>query len=70
MNAPDYGLRLGAADAARYSGLTERQLKTLRAARRVKFYKLGSRTVVYDRASLDALLAAAAVEALPAGKGA
>jgi hypothetical protein len=48
--------RLNDEEARRFLGCTARMLKELRRQRRIKFYKLGHRTVAYDRASLDRYL--------------
>ena len=64
-DAKDFPPRLSPALAERFTGLTSRQLKGLRERRAVRFYRLGRRTLVYDRDSLAALLAARMVEALP-----
>jgi len=57
--------RLSPAEAERFAGLTSRQLKGLRERRMVRFYRLGRRTLVYDRDSLATLLAAGMVDAMP-----
>lgn len=57
--------RLSPAQAAEFAGLTSRQLKGLRERRMVRFYRLGRRTLVYDRDSLATLLAAGMVDAMP-----
>ena len=56
--------RLTLSQATEHTGLTERALKRLRQSRAIKFYRLGHRTVVYDRASLDQYLNRHAMEAL------
>ena len=60
----EYGPRLNETQARTFSGMTPQQLKTLRRARAIRFYRVGHRTIVYDRDSLAAWLAVRAVEPL------
>ena len=56
--------RLNAQEAQRFLGCTQRKLKELRRTRAIRFYRLGHKTVSYDRASLDRYLKAHAVPAI------
>lgn len=44
-------------EAARYLGITQRELKGLRARKALAFYRIGHRTVTYRLTDLDAFLA-------------
>lgn len=55
MTAPT-PLRIGSTETAAYLGVSVRELKRLRQARRIPFYRLGHRTVSYAIADLDAFL--------------
>jgi hypothetical protein len=57
-------MRIGTAAAAQHIGVTPRELKEMRRARKFAFYRLGHRTVSYTIADLDAFLARSRVEAL------
>ncbi len=59
-----YGPRLNPKQAKLFTGLSEHQLKSLRRNREIRFYKLTARSLVYDRDSLAAFLAARCVESL------
>ena len=53
------GVRVGnvpAKEAARYLGITLRELKGLRARKALPFYRIGHRTVTYNPVDLDAFL--------------
>ena len=69
---PSTRKRVGTKDAAEYLGVTPRELKEIRRARKVAFYRLGHRTVSYAVVDLDAFLAkcrvAPAGEAIGAGR--
>ncbi len=56
--------RIGTPEAAAYLGITPRELKRLRAAKRVTFYRISHRTVTYSLADLDAFLKTRRVEAV------
>lgn len=56
--------RLKPWQACQFGGVSPSQLKRLRAARKIRFYKLTARSVCYDRDSLAAYLAARCVESL------
>ena len=47
---------LSAREAAEHLGITPRKLKDLRNRRLINSYKMGYRTIAYDRASLDRYL--------------
>lgn len=64
LNPQSWPPRLQPRQAAQFAGLTHSQLKRLRAARKVRFYKLTARSVCYDRDSLAAFLASRCVESL------
>ena len=49
--------RIGTPDAAQHLGITTRELKSLRKAKRIPFYRIGHRTVSYAVTDLDAFLA-------------
>lgn len=49
--------RVGSPGAAQHLGITTRELKSLRKAKRIAFYRIGHRTVSYALADLDAFLA-------------
>jgi hypothetical protein len=49
--------RIGTPDAAQHLGITTRELKSLRKAKRIPFYRIGHRTVSYALTDLDAFLA-------------
>ena len=61
--------RLSQLQAERYLGCTPELLKRLRQARKVKCYRLGHRSISYDRASLDAYLASVCCEPRLQGGG-
>lgn len=48
--------RLNAEEARHSLGCSPRQLKELRRRRLIKFYRLGHKTVSYDRVSLERYL--------------
>jgi len=56
--------RLNPAEAAAYLGIRPGTLKKWRYDRRIPYYQLGWRTIVYDVQDLDRYLAANRVEAL------
>lgn len=62
----EYGPRLNEPQARAFTGMSPQHLKSLRRARAIRFYRVGHRTVVYDRDSLAAWLAVRAVEPLAA----
>lgn len=66
MEAP---ARLTPRQAMAYIGGSESILRTLRESRKVKYYRIGHRTVSYDRASLDAYLKARVVEGITSSQG-
>jgi len=49
--------RIGTPGAAQHLGITTRELKSLRKAKRIPFYRIGHRTVSYALTDLDAFLA-------------
>jgi len=49
-------MRVGAQAAAQHLGITVRELKEMRRARKIAFYRIGHRTVSYAVADLDAFL--------------
>ncbi|MEI6972665.1 MAG: DNA-binding protein [bacterium] len=49
-------LRIGTPAAAAYIGITTRELKGLRKAKRIPFFRIGHRTVSYLIGDLDAFL--------------
>jgi hypothetical protein len=49
--------RVGSPGAAQHLGITTRELKSLRKAKRIPFYRIGHRTVSYALTDLDAFLA-------------
>ena len=48
--------RIGSVAAAQYLGTTTRELKALRKAKRIPFYRIGHRTVSYAVSDLDEFL--------------
>lgn len=56
--------RLNSQEARQFLGCTERKLKELRRNRAVRFFRLGHRTVAYDRVSLERYLKSRAVPAI------
>ncbi len=48
--------RLTEEQARKYIPATKNKLKRLRQERRIKFYRIGHRSLVYDRASIDEYL--------------
>ncbi len=56
--------RLNSEEARRALGCTVRKLKELRRNRQLKFYRLGHRTVTYDRLSLEQYLKSCEVPAI------
>jgi hypothetical protein len=57
MNGIKELTRIGTPDAAQHLGITTRELKSLRKAKRIPFYRIGHRTVSYAVTDLDAFLA-------------
>ncbi|MEI8140605.1 MAG: helix-turn-helix domain-containing protein [bacterium] len=57
MNGSNELTRIGTPDAAQHLGITTRELKSLRKAKRIPFYRIGHRTVSYAVTDLDAFLA-------------
>jgi hypothetical protein len=49
--------RVGSPGAAQHLGITASELKSLRKAKRIPFYRIGHRTVSYALTDLDAFLA-------------
>lgn len=62
--SPTPRMRIGTPAAAEHIGVTPRELKEMRRARKIAFYRLGHRTVSYAVADLDAFLASCRVEAV------
>ena len=56
--------RLSQKQAEAYLPATPEKLKNLRHDRKIKYYKVGHRSIVYDRASIDAFLNSCKVEGL------
>jgi hypothetical protein len=56
--------RLTEKEARKYIPATKDKLKRLRQDRSIKFYRIGHRSLVYDRASIDAYLENVSVENL------
>ena len=56
MNDTTTRMRVGAQAAAQHLGVTVRELKEMRRARKIAFYRIGHRTVSYAVADLDAFL--------------
>ena len=56
--------RMNPAEAAEYLGIKPRTLKKWRYERRISYYQLGRRMIVYDVQDLDRYLAANRVEAM------
>lgn len=56
MTSPTLVKRIGSAEAAPYIGVTLRELKRLRQARRIPFYRVSHRTCVYAESELDDFL--------------
>ena len=48
-----------------WSVLTERKQRDLRAARAIRYHRLGHRTIVYTRKDVENFLASRRVEAFP-----
>jgi len=61
MNETTTIARVGTAAAAEHLGITPRELKEMRRARKIAFYRIGHRTVSYAIADLDAFLTACRV---------
>lgn len=61
---PPMAMRFTPQQAAAYTGLTPRTLKAYRQERRIPYYAVGHRTVLFDRRDLDAFLAARRVESI------
>ena len=57
-------LRLDAQQAAAYIPMNPRTLKEYRQQRRIPYYRIGHRSVVFDVRDLDAFIAKRRVEAL------
>jgi hypothetical protein len=49
--------RVGSPGAAQHLGITASELKSLRKAKKIVFYRIGHRTVSYALTDLDAFLA-------------
>lgn len=60
MNTP---ARLTEEQAREYIGCSRETLKRLRQTRKIRFYRLGHRSISYDRESLDRFLAERRIEA-------
>ena len=56
--------RLNSEQAAAYLGLTVRNLKNLRLARKISYYRVGQLSIAFDRAELDRFLSSRFVERL------
>ena len=56
--------RLNDEEARQFLGCTPRVLKELRRRRRITFYRLGHRSVAYDRSSLERYLNSRRVSAI------
>ena len=56
--------RLNPAEALRHLACTPRVLKELRRQRKITFYKVGHRSLAYDRLSLDRYLKARCISAI------
>lgn len=63
-NPPPKALRLDARQASEYIPMNPRTLKEYRQQRRIPYYRIGHRTVVFDVRDLDAFIAKRRVEAL------
>ena len=61
---PPKALRLDARQAAKYIPMNPRTLKEYRQQRRIPYYRIGHRTIVFDVRDLDAFIAKRRVEAL------
>lgn len=60
----DLSDRLNDEETRHYLGCTPRKLKELRRRRQISFYRLGHRTVAYDKLSLDRYLRTHRVSAI------
>ena len=60
----DIADRLNADEAMQSLGCSPRQLKELRRRRLIKFYRLGHKTLTYDRTSLERYLKSREVPAI------
>ena len=60
--------RLNPEEARQLLGCTPRKLKELRRRRVVKFYRLGHKTLAYDRRSLERFLRSCEVPAIGEGE--
>lgn len=63
---PPKSLRMTAPAAAEYIPMKPRTLKEYREKRRIPYYRIGHRTVIFDVRDLDAFIARRRVEALNA----
>lgn len=61
---PPKALRMDAQAAADYIPMNPRTLKEYRQQRRIPYYRIGHRTVVFDVRDLDAFIAKRRVESL------
>ena len=56
--------RMNSEQAAAYLGVSMRSLKDIRLARKLAYYRLGHRSISFNRMELDSFLANRRVEAL------
>jgi len=63
-NPPPKALRLDVKQAAAYIPMNPRTLKQYRAERRIPYYRIGHRSIVFDVRDLDAFIAKRRVEAI------
>ena len=61
---PPKALRMTAPEASAYIPMNPRTLKEYRQQRRIPYYRIGHRTVVFDVRDLDAFIAKRRVESL------
>ena len=61
---PPKALRMTVPDAAAYIPMNRRTLKEYWQQRRIPYYKIGHRTVIFDVRDLDAFIAKRRVEAI------
>ncbi len=64
---PVKALRLETNPAAKYLGMKPRLLKQYRHERKIPFYRIGYRQIVFDVRDLDAFLARKRVESIEGG---
>lgn len=64
---PVKALRLETNPAAKYLGISPRLLKQYRHERKIPFYRIGYRQIVFDVRDLDAFLARKRVESIEGG---